>query len=71
MFYTQVHGLMKGTILITLLIPIDSLRGPYRGGNFWGEGRILQFLANIWVDFDFFLWFSGNSDGSGGLGVVF
>ena len=42
--------------------------GRYRGWNFGGDTRFLQFLGNICVDFDLILRVSGNSDGSGGLG---
>ena len=42
-----------------------------RGWNFGGDSRTLHFCSNVRADFTSILMFSGNSDGSGGLGKVF
>ena len=39
--------------------------------EFLRRGSDFTISRNIWVDFDLFSRFSGNSDGSGGLGGVF
>ena len=35
--------------------PSFSLRAPYREWNLWGDGGILDFFQNVWVDFDYIL----------------
>ena len=39
--------------------------------DFVRRRSIFTFFGNIWVDRNSILWFSGNSDGSGGQGEVF